>query len=166
MGKYRGRGGHQTAWWGQYVKVSGWGERHPPAADEEIGRWTISLPSQLLDLRVTLRDVVTASVLPVGADPADLTDRLTIVTTELAGNALRHGRPPAVVALSRCDDRLIVDVADADEQTAPQVSADRKPGAGGLGLQLTERLSDEVGWYPDTAGKHVWSALAVASLTN
>jgi serine/threonine-protein kinase RsbW len=146
---------------GKTTPMTGWSERRPSGADEEIGRWTISGPPQLEDLRVALREVATAEVASAGADPADLAERLTIVTTELAGNALRHGRPPAVVAVLRCDGRLLVDVADADARSAPVVSEDRPPGAGGLGLRLAERLSDEVGWFTAAAGKHVWAALPV-----
>ena len=147
---------------GSTSTMTGWEERRPSGADEEIGRWTISRPPQLEDLRVALREMIAARVLPAGTDPADLVERLTMVTTELAGNALRHGCPPAVVAVTRCAGRIVVDVEDADPLTAPAIDTGRPSGAGGLGLRLTERLSDEVGWFPEASGKHVWAALTIA----
>jgi hypothetical protein len=37
----------------------------------------------------------------------------------------------------------------------------RPPGDGGLGLQLTERLAEEVGWYPTDTDKHVWAKFSL-----
>lgn len=141
--------------------MTGWRQRHPAAAAEELGRWTITCAPQLEDLRVALRDVLAAQMAVGSSAATDLADRLLIVATELVGNALRHGQPPAVVAVLRDDDQLIVDVADADPQTVPVVSVNRPRGAGGLGLHLAERLSDEVGWHYAEAGKHVWAALKI-----
>ena len=124
--------------------------RPPPDNHGEIGRWRLDEPSQLAHLRAALRDAV-------GDDPPDLSERILVVATELAGNALRHGCPPVTVAL-RADGHLVVDVADGARTDLPVIDAARSPGAGGLGLQLAERLAEDVGWYPDPAGKHVWAA--------
>ncbi|MEV4281686.1 hypothetical protein [Actinoplanes xinjiangensis] len=105
-------------------------ERPLSAADEEIGRWTISRPPHLSDLRAVLQELVNAQALSGAADPADLTDRLTVIPTELASNALRHGRPPAVIVVLRCDGHLVVDVADTDAQTIPVAATDRPVSPG------------------------------------
>jgi hypothetical protein len=56
------------------------------------------------------------------------------------------------------DGYAIVDVADRAGQRLPVVDRDRPPGEGGLGLQLAQNLAEDVGWYPDSTGKHVWAA--------
>ncbi len=118
-----------------------------------MARWTIDRPPQLRGLRAAMEERVRAD-----EAAADLIERLMIVVTELAGNALRHGRPPAVVELSRSEDLLVLDVTDGDPANPPAVDTSRPLGAGGLGLQLAERLAKEVGWYPDAGRKHVWAA--------
>ncbi|MFC7530049.1 hypothetical protein [Actinoplanes sp. GCM10030250] len=73
--------------------MTGWELLRPPTVDEELGRWTLKAAGDLQPLRAALREVV-MSVAAAMTDRHDLVERLTIVATELAGNALRHGRPP------------------------------------------------------------------------
>lgn len=134
--------------------MTGWSLRHPPGSDEEVARWILEQPPQLQALRASLREAVAPEL-------SDVAESLLIVATELAGNALRHGRPPAVVALRRADHHLLLDVTDHDPGSRPVVDASRSPGAGGLGLPLAERLADEVGWYPTGTGKHVWATFPI-----
>jgi anti-sigma regulatory factor (Ser/Thr protein kinase) len=133
-----------------------WKVWRPPPIDEHIAAWRIEDPPGLQALRVALLQAVSARDDLEAADVDDLAERLVIVATELAGNALRYTRPPTVVALLRADGHLILDVVDNDAHTSPVVRH-RSPGAGGLGLQLTERLANEVGWYTTDAVKHVWA---------
>ncbi|WP_063714060.1 MULTISPECIES: ATP-binding protein [unclassified Actinoplanes] len=142
--------------------MTGWIMWRPPAADEEIARWAVNHPPQLRDLRGDLRRLVTAGRLPTVADADDLADRLVIVATELAGNALRHGRPPTAVVLFRSDGRLIIEVSDHDADAVPAVDPQRPPAAGGMGLRMVERLAERVGWYPSAPGKHVWAAVRLS----
>jgi anti-sigma regulatory factor (Ser/Thr protein kinase) len=137
--------------------MTGWAMRQPPGIDEQIARWTLDQPPQLHTLRAALQRAVMARAQPVVVGVDDLTERLVIVATELAGNALRHARPPTVVALLRADGHLIVEVVDRDVDTAPAVAEHRPPGAGGLGLQVARRLAEDVGWYLTDSGKHVWA---------
>ncbi|WP_229716179.1 ATP-binding protein [Mangrovihabitans endophyticus] len=145
--------------------MSEWGVRRPPASDEELARWTVAQAPQLQLLRAGLQDAVLhhADLDEIEvADRVDLAERIAIVATELAGNALRHGHPPTVVVLQRSQNRLVVDVLDGDSHSVPAV-VERAPGEGGLGLVLTERLAENVGWYPTAAGgKGVWAAFALA----
>jgi serine/threonine-protein kinase RsbW len=140
--------------------MTGWKVRHPPVIDEEIARWTLDRPPELRSLRAAVRQAVLRRV-RVTVDVEDLVERLMIVATELAGNALRHGGSPTVVALLRADGHLIVDVVDQDPGTVPAVDRRRPLGAGGLGLPLAERLAQHVGWYPTTTGKHVWAQFRI-----
>jgi serine/threonine-protein kinase RsbW len=140
--------------------MTGWDLRRPPVIDEEIARWTLHRPPELQTLRAAVRQAVLRRVM-VTVDVADLVERLMIVATELAGNALRHGRLPTVVALLRADGHLIVDVRDQDPGTVPAVDRQRPRGAGGLGLPLASQLAQRVGWYPTRTGKHVWAQFAI-----
>jgi serine/threonine-protein kinase RsbW len=140
--------------------MTGWDMRRPPSPDEELARWTLAGALELRVLRAALQQAVMAQ--PAAVDREDLGERLTIVATELAGNALRHGRPPTVVILQRSDGKLVVDVLDNDPGSVPAVDDLRASGEGGLGLVLVQSLAQEVGWYPTETGKSVWAAFMLA----
>ncbi|MEU4238705.1 ATP-binding protein [Actinoplanes sp. NPDC026619] len=125
---------------------------YPQAA--EICRWTLRTFSDLRNLRAALREAVSEMTTNTG----DGVERMALVVTELATNALRHGLPPTVVRLLREGDRLIIDVADHDRQATPAVDAGRPLGAGGLGLQLARTFATDVGWYSTDVTKHVWAS--------
>jgi anti-sigma regulatory factor (Ser/Thr protein kinase) len=125
---------------------------HPAAV--ELRRWRLDSFRELRRLRADLRDVMAGSD---ARAPGDLADRMAVVATELATNALRHGLPPTEVRLLRDHDRLIIDVADHDMAAAPVLDEDRPLGAGGLGLQLTREFAVDVGWYLSDLTKHVWA---------
>ncbi|WP_255658337.1 ATP-binding protein [Actinoplanes sp. L3-i22] len=134
--------------------------RRPPVFDEELARWTIAGAPELQFLRAELQRAA-MSRSATAADGEDLAERLQIVATELAGNALRHGRPPTVVVLHRSNGKLVIDVLDGDAESGPAVADRRAAGAGGLGLLLSERLAEQVGWYPTGDGKLVWASFAL-----
>lgn len=124
----------------------------PPQTAVELRRWTLDTYGELRTLRAGLREVVDSEA------SDDILDRMTVVATELATNALRHGLPPTVVCLLRDGDRLIIDVADHDTDAVPQFAEGRPLGAGGLGLQLTRTFANDIGWYAEDAAKHVWAS--------
>ncbi|MFD0518644.1 ATP-binding protein [Paractinoplanes durhamensis] len=126
---------------------------YPQAA--EICRWTLAAFGDLGNLRAALRDAVSGTLT---TEKGDAVERMALVVTELATNALRHGLPPTVVRLLREGDRLIIDVADHDRHAEPTVDAGRPLGAGGLGLQLTRTFAADVGWYATDMTKHVWAS--------
>ena len=119
---------------------------HPDAV--ELRCWTLDSFRGLRGLRDALRDNLAEG---------EVSDRMAVVATELATNALRHGLPPTEVRLLRDHDRLIIDVADHDLTAAPVLEEDRPLGAGGLGLQLTLEFAVDAGWYVGDATKHVWA---------
>jgi serine/threonine-protein kinase RsbW len=125
---------------------------HPEAV--ELRRWTLDQFEELKLLRAALREAIAQENTEVG----EVSDRVAVVATELATNALRHGLPPTMVCLLRDGDRLILDVADHDLTSPPQIDEDRPPGAGGLGLQLTRTFAIDVGWYTADETKHVWAS--------
>ncbi|MEU8240741.1 ATP-binding protein [Actinoplanes missouriensis] len=131
----------------------------------ELGRWTVEDYHGLRHLRTALRRAVEelggpgapadGSGLP---DEDDVSERIAVVATELATNALRHGRPPVEVCLSRLGERLVLDASDHDLRAEPQFDVERPLGQGGLGLLLARTFAIEVGWYRDSAAKHVWAS--------
>jgi anti-sigma regulatory factor (Ser/Thr protein kinase) len=122
---------------------------HPAAV--EIRSWALDGFGELRGLRAALRAIVTENA-------GEVSHRMAVVATELATNALRHGRPPTVVRLLKSTDRLIIDVADHDLTAAPRLDEGRPLGAGGLGLQLARAFATDVGWYASDATKHVWAS--------
>jgi anti-sigma regulatory factor (Ser/Thr protein kinase) len=143
--------------------MTGWTIGRPPSPDQEIARWTLDRPPALEIVRAGLHRALSASALEITVDLNDLTERLMIAATELAGNALRHGQPPSVVVLLRADGHLIIDVIDNDPTTQPTIDPHRPPGTGGLGLPLTQRLAQDVGWYPTGTDKHVWAQFTITT---
>jgi hypothetical protein len=76
----------------------------------------------------------------------------------LAGNALRHGRPPARVRLLRVDGGFIVDVADQDRETNPRADCRRAHRPRGRGLHIARPLAEELCWYTTEHVKHLWAS--------
>ncbi|GAA4606278.1 anti-sigma regulatory factor (Ser/Thr protein kinase) [Actinoplanes octamycinicus] len=136
-----------------------WDVCRPPDADEELARWSLHEAPELSALRTGLRAAVMAGA-GFGPDPEDLAERLVMVGTELAGNALRHAGSPALVVLQRSAGTLVIVISDSDAATGPAVDRKRPAGQGGLGLVLAQRLATSVGWHPTSGGKLVWAAFA------
>ncbi|QGQ20973.1 ATP-binding protein [Cellulomonas sp. JZ18] len=130
--------------------------RRPPRGLRLLGRWQVDDVSGLAGLRHAVREAVSAHA---SADRAArrTADQVTLLVSELATNALRHGRAPTVVELRTDGRRYLLDVADHDAGTAPVESGARAPGDGGFGLLIARRLADEVGWYTTRTTKHVWA---------
>ncbi|GAA4730775.1 hypothetical protein GCM10023216_23320 [Isoptericola chiayiensis] len=130
----------------------------PPAAHfTEIARWTLTDVEEVADLRADLQSRLGTD----GAGDLESTaEKLVLVASELATNAIRHGLPPTVVRLMVGDGAFLLDVADHDISSAPLLAPDRDAGHGGLGLRIARRLALAVGWYTTTTAKHVWATVA------
>ncbi|SDT71884.1 ATP-binding protein [Actinoplanes derwentensis] len=124
---------------------------HPEAT--EVRRWNLDDVGGLRHLRAGLREAVAGTPL----DTEDGLDRLTVVATELATNALRHGRPPTVIRLLREPGLLILDVADHDLAGEPLLDLSRPVGLGGLGLRLVKTFANGFGWHRTAKTKHIWA---------
>lgn len=122
-----------------------------------VREWVLDSARQLRVLRAELHEAVTGNILPGDGRLADVPERMVVVATELATNALRHGRPPSIVVLSRTAAHHVIDIADHDPTVLPEYAGARPPGAGGLGLRMAMRLSLEIGWYVTDRTKHVWA---------
>lgn len=126
---------------------------HPAAT--ELRRWSLDSVGELRHLRSGLRAALAGS--PLGEDGLE---RIAVVATELATNAIRHGSPPALVRLLREPDRLILDVADPDVTGEPLFDLERPIGLGGLGLRLAKTFATDLGWYRTAKTKHIWATFA------
>jgi serine/threonine-protein kinase RsbW len=133
----------------------------PPARTAQLGRWTLETFGELRLLRAALCQALIEQRMPDGTVRETLTERIMIVANELAANAMKYAKPPATVALFRTETTFIVDVSDNDPWVAPQFAEERHPGAGGLGLRMTSKLSLDMGWYLDGGTKCVWAQVAI-----
>jgi two-component sensor histidine kinase len=112
-------------------------------------------------LRAGLFVALNGEPMPPGGELDEVPERVAVVATELATNALRYGRPPTRVYLRRTEHTFVLDVADEDPDTLPEAAGPRPPGAGGMGLHIVSELAKAVGWYADGASKHVWAEFRI-----
>jgi anti-sigma regulatory factor (Ser/Thr protein kinase) len=128
----------------------------PPPTAEMVG-WTLTSYDQLQGLRASVRQVLEARLGRPGPAGDDVAERMTIVVTELASNALHHAGPSATVRLRETKAAFVVDVVDHRPSAPPRI-AERRPGnVGGRGLRLTAELAHDCGWYAEDDAKHVWA---------
>jgi serine/threonine-protein kinase RsbW len=128
--------------------------RAAPSSFREIATWDLSDFEDLAVVRADLRELLKDDVRDGAV--TDL-DRLLIVASELATNALRHGRRPARLRLLGDGTGYLVDAVDHAADVQPSLVLGRDPGQGGLGLVLVKRLAQDVGSYVSGRDKHVWA---------
>ncbi|WP_250033723.1 ATP-binding protein [Paractinoplanes maris] len=118
--------------------------------------WELHSDQDLRRIRAEVVRVLADQPHPV---PEDLVQRIELVATELAGNALRHGLPPITVRLLRDDDCYLLDVSDHDPHNPPgPVVASGQFSAGGRGLHIVLSLAQELCWYKTDNAKHIWAS--------
>jgi anti-sigma regulatory factor (Ser/Thr protein kinase) len=129
----------------------------PPPEAQELHVWILNDSTQLRQLRSALQQALTGQPLVAGEALQDIPERMVLVATELATNGIVHGRPPTEVRLLRAHDCFVLDVADHDLSTVPELADTRPLHAGGRGLQLARSFSLDVGWYATDTTKHIWA---------
>jgi serine/threonine-protein kinase RsbW len=122
-----------------------------------IQEWVVADYPELRLLRVGLRQALDTQALIPGKELDDVVERMAIVATELATNALTHARSDAVVRLSRTKKTFVLDVSDDLPTVPPQMAEDRPPAVGGRGLHITQELATDIGWYRANGRKHLWA---------
>ena len=134
--------------------MTGSGRRDPP--DAVGGR--LELPSTAEAAARARRHVAEVAT---GWDPDELDDAL-LMTSELVTNAVHHGHGVVQLVVVADDDRVRVEVADANP--APVRAPTAAPSStteGGRGLFLVDSLASRWGWEPRSApvAKAVWFEL-------
>ncbi|MDR7320106.1 anti-sigma regulatory factor (Ser/Thr protein kinase) [Catenuloplanes niger] len=128
----------------------------PPPDATEVRVWTLHTPEELRRLRAGLGEIIAG-----GDELADVPERMVLVASELATNAIRHGQPPTEVRLLRTDDQFVLDVIDHDPASPPEPTDVGDFASGGRGLHIAQRLSLDVGWYTTDMSKHVWASFPI-----
>ncbi|WP_202595190.1 ATP-binding protein [Cellulomonas carbonis] len=130
----------------------------PPERYALVRRWVLDSSAELRDFRAGLRHEINERAREDAERPLmPVAERMVLVASELATNAIEHGRPPTTVELRQDGHDFLLAVTDNDTSTEPRVAGTRAPGAGGFGLQVARRLAVDVGWYRTAAEKVVWA---------
>lgn len=98
---------------------------------ETVQTWTLDSVSELGRLRRELSQALLESHPEHAAAHGELTEGMVLVCSELATNAIKHGRPPTVVRLLS-DGVYVLDVMDHDPVSIPAIARGRGAGEGGL----------------------------------
>ncbi|TDC42952.1 ATP-binding protein [Micromonospora sp. KC213] len=132
----------------------------PPPRATELRQWELVRPADLRGLRASLHEALTGEELLAGERLDEVPELVALVASELATNALRHGRPPTTVRLLLAGDWFVLEVADHDLSTIPELSDTLPLGAGGRGLQIAQALALDVGWYATPDTKNIWASFS------
>ncbi|MFH5821457.1 ATP-binding protein [Georgenia sp. AZ-5] len=130
---------------------------YPPEEFEPVARWVLDAPEQLAGLRAGLTEKLAEAGTHYTDGLTGVADKMVLVATELATNAIVHALPPTVVQLLKTEDEFVLDVVDHTPDEVPELSLGRPAGEGGLGLQIALRMALDVGWFTEGSAKHVWA---------
>jgi two-component sensor histidine kinase len=131
-----------------------------PGGFAEIWRQDLHSIAELVHLRARLRAELTGSASVVHPEREHWSERLVLITDELASNALRHGGAPVRAALSRSGADWLITVTDSAAGIPPQPAQNRDPSRGGFGLYLVADLAQRHGWHSRHREKIVWAVLS------
>lgn len=92
--------------------------------------------------------------------PAELHDAAVLMTSELATNALLHGRVPVEVRVARAARRVVLEVSDGSSH-GPQRRRAAEDEEGGRGLELVSACASRWGVRMTATGKTVWCELVL-----
>lgn len=129
----------------------------PPDRFVPVRTWSLDSVTDLARVRRELLDEVTAAHAAPQLTLGRVPENMVLVASELATNALQHGLPPTVLSLHTDGRDYLLDVCDSDLESIPMLAGERPVGAGGFGLLIARRLSQDVGWYTAESTKHVWA---------
>lgn len=124
------------------------------------GPFATELPHDATLARVARR--FTRGVLDDWGVPEDLADKVLLVTSELASNALLHARPPFLLNISTTGEAVRVSVHDGVGLT-PALRNYSRLAVTGRGLRLVALTSDEWGVRAVGAGKEVWAEVSLTA---
>ena len=126
----------------------------PLCSDTALSSVHLPVPAAVSSVRRFVRDAMTAW------DLHDLLDDVTLVTSELATNAITHGRSPFRTSLVRADG--VVRVAVEDRSSAWPERHQARPGdQDGRGMAIVATLSQRSGCEFTPGGKVAWAELNI-----
>lgn len=117
--------------------------------------------AQLRDLRASLYATLIGEPMPADGVLDAIPEKMALVATELATNALKHARPPIEVRLHRTERLFVLNVIDHDVDDLPVARQASPSTPGGLGLHLADDLAGDLGWYVEDHTKHVWAQFPI-----
>ncbi len=129
----------------------------PPERFAPVRQWSLDSVTDLSRVRKELLHEVTAPHAEPQLRLGRVPENMVLVASELATNALQHGHPPTLLSLHVDAQDYLLDVCDSNLDGAPVIAGERPSGAGGFGLLIARRLSQDVGWYTTESTKHVWA---------
>jgi anti-sigma regulatory factor (Ser/Thr protein kinase) len=94
--------------------------------------------------------------------PSAVVERVRLVVTELADNAVRHARTAFRLRVTIEGDVVRVEVADGNDHL-PAASRPAPDAVSGRGLWLVSRLAHRWGAHRDGDGKVVWATVTVVA---
>ena len=133
---------------------------HIPLQSPLWERFTATLPFDQT-AAAKAREAV-AETLGTWSVAAPVAGNVVLLASELVTNAVRHGRPPIILRLSRTTSELLLEVIDA----AGHVPRVLRPGPAddhGRGLHLVSTLAQKWGTRMTEQGKAVWCTLPFAA---
>lgn len=83
-----------------------------------------------------------------------------VIASELATNAVVHGRSSFLVSLARGERELRLEVRDASREL-PRALTGEPARRGGRGMTLVASLAQASGVRPEADGKTVWATVAL-----
>lgn len=90
---------------------------------------------------------------------ADRAEDAVLVTSELIGNAVRHGAPPLAYEVEIHGNDVLVVVQDGGNHPPADGSSSPISGQSGRGLFIVSQLAQDWGWRRCTGGKQVWARI-------
>jgi hypothetical protein len=143
------------------MAASQWIRQDPPdrgADSVPVGRWRPATPAEISAARRRLSAGLHDGARPPAAVEGAV-ERLLLAFEELASNALRHGRLPVEVSVTRTGWHWVLEVSDAAADRLPTPAIGRDPALGGLGLHLVAQMSSAHGWTVAGSRKVVWACI-------
>jgi len=132
-------------------------ELYPPHDYEVVAHWLLDRSEHLSTFRADLTQALRERGAPYSDGLSGVAERMVLVASELATNAIVHALPPTRVRLLEGRDEFVLAVADHPPEVPPEISETRAIGEGGSGLKIARRVALDVAWSSDGPAKHVWA---------
>jgi serine/threonine-protein kinase RsbW len=133
----------------------------PPRIGAPVQCWVLDDAAQLRTLRASLYAALTGEPMPDDGVLDEIPEKMALVATELATNALTHARPPTEVRLHRTEHAFLLYVIDHNVEDLPVAREAAPSTPGGFGLHLVHDFVGDLGWYVENDAKCVWAQFPI-----